>query len=411
LEVIRMKKYRFLATILVVVTGLIMTSNALASSQRSTFGQCGGTVYSGSQLLASWNQMGVSSQAASIAASAGFHRMDNSLAVFMKQRVVRASLARSASPIDFGCHPGTVFSVGPRLIPAGTPVMVALPAQLSKTNSSVVARKGFVRRMFTVHAVGKSNCSNPLRGVVKIWLWVKVGHKKVIPKKPVHKPAPKPAPRAPAAACITSAGYPLYIPLPAGVSVVNGICTTTTTVTTQTCKEGQTVSHDSNGNMICIQNTNTNTNTITVPVTVVVTAPPCNCSTPPPCTCTPPPPPPPPPSAQPPSCSNVTSPENGTGGIEADGTAYAGHVTVGAKNGDSITVTFGALYGSFPSGSYTFTSNGSDSVPWSYKAPSDGSSVGKYDVITVNVHDNTTGLNGQSCSSQPFVINAATPQV
>ncbi len=113
---------------------------------------------------------------------------------------------------------------------------------------------------------------------------------------------------------------------------------------------------------------------------------------------------------QPPSCSNVASPENGPGGIEADGSAWAGHVSVSGKNGDSITVTFGALYGSFPVGSNTFVSNGIDSIPWSYKAPNDSSAVGRTDVITVNVHDNTTGLNGQSCSSLGFVINAASPQ-
>jgi hypothetical protein len=93
---------------------------------------------------------------------------------------------------------------------------------------------------------------------------------------------PPAAPTPPAAACITTNGTPLFSPLPSGVTVVNGICTTVTTTTVQTCGEGFHESgHDNNGNVICISNTNTNV--VTVPITVVVTPPaPCGCTTPPP---------------------------------------------------------------------------------------------------------------------------------
>jgi|GEM_PF-3354066 hypothetical protein len=111
--------------------------------------------------------------------------------------------------------------------------------------------------------------------------------------------------------------------------------------------------------------------------------------------------------AQPPSVSNVTSPEE----VYANGETYP-NICVDAfgKNGNSLTVVFSANFGSFPSSTFTFTSSGYDRICTTYKAPNDATAVGKNDRITVNVHDNTTGLSGQSAQSMSFPIKAPPPR-
>lgn len=115
------------------------------------------------------------------------------------------------------------------------------------------------------------------------------------------------------------------------------------------------------------------------------------------------PPPPPPVVVQPPMLSNQTNPEE----IDADGEHYPNIcVTVAGKNGDSITVTFGATFGSFTLSSKTITSTGVDRVCTEYIGPKDSTAVGRNEVITYNAHDNTTGLNAQQVTSLPFPIKA-----
>ena len=109
------------------------------------------------------------------------------------------------------------------------------------------------------------------------------------------------------------------------------------------------------------------------------------------------------PSDQPPTLSNPTNIEE----VFADGETYPNVcVTVSAKNGNSITVTFGSTYGSMGPSSVTITSSGVDRVCSTYRAPNDGSAVGKNDQIVYGAHDNTTGLNASSVSSLPFPIKA-----
>jgi hypothetical protein len=68
----------------------------------------------------------------------------------------------------------------------GTPIMVALPLQFAKSDVSTSPRKGWKKKAFKVAAVGKADCSNPLRDKVWVYLWVrpqkpKPKVKKVIP--------------------------------------------------------------------------------------------------------------------------------------------------------------------------------------------------------------------------------------
>jgi hypothetical protein len=85
------------------------------------------------------------------------------------------------------------------------------------------------------------------------------------------------------------------------------------------------------------------------------------------------------------SVVSVTSPEE----VNNDGETYLIHAKVSAPNGHSITVTFSASFGSFPSWKYTITSSGIDQVDSVYVAPNDATAVGHNDQITVTVHDNT----------------------
>lgn len=116
------------------------------------------------------------------------------------------------------------------------------------------------------------------------------------------------------------------------------------------------------------------------------------------------PPPPPPPAPQPPALVNQVNPEE----IFADGETYPNIcVTVLGKSGNSITVVFGATYGSFAVSTVTITSAGTNRVCTTYKAPNDSSVVGKSEVITYDAVDNTTGLRAQQVQSQPVPIKAA----
>ena len=118
----------------------------------------------------------------------------------------------------------------------------------------------------------------------------------------------------------------------------------------------------------------------------------------------------PPPSNVAPSCSNVTSPQNGANGIYADGETYPGQVTATGKSGSSLVLTFSSTYGSFTNGPIAFTSNGVDVKGWTYKAPNDPAVYGKFDQIFVTVTDTATGLSS-TCHSDPFVLNAPPAQV
>ncbi len=193
----------------IMVTALtLVVFGAIFASSASAFGQCGGSVSTGSELFHEWQAMGVTSQAGEIAKSAGFHRMDGSLSHWMNERVVKAKLASTASPEDFGCNPGTVFSVGPRAIAKGTPVMVVLPLKFAKGDVRFTPHKGFKRVVVSVRVVGKTDCSNPLKGTVRVVIYVKVvKHHPHHPKCKCHKkPPPKPKPSCEAQGLVTVAG-------------------------------------------------------------------------------------------------------------------------------------------------------------------------------------------------------------
>lgn len=99
------------------------------------------------------------------------------------------------------------------------------------------------------------------------------------------------------------------------------------------------------------------------------------------------------------------------GGVEEvynDGETRSISAIVSAKNGDNITLTFSASYGSFPSNKVTFTSSGSDSQSATYVAPKDESSVGQTETVTVTCHDNTTGHDGTP-NTTTFPIKAVPP--
>jgi hypothetical protein len=137
-----------------------------------------------------------------------------------------------------------------------------------------------------------------------------------------------------------------------------------------------------------------------------------NCIIPPPPTCppgqtgTPPDCKVPPPPAQPPALSNLTQPQE----VFSDGETYPNiNVTASAMNGHSITVSCGAQYGSM-TGSQTITSGGVDTLSFTYTAPNTPDAAGRTENISCTVHDNTTGLNGNTVSvSFPIMKPPANP--
>ena len=421
-----MRLLRMIIALASVGAFFVLASPALAAPDVSLRGQCGGQVYSWQQYVDNLSTFGAVQQAANVNRYAGYSPRDGSFTQWMKERVIVTRLAAPAVIDNYGCNANGLFKAGKKHLTKGWPVLVALPGKYSKSDVRLKPTRSYKAALVSVRLVGQASCTNPGKAIVKVIIYVKIKTKptpKAAPK-PKPKPKPKPAPKPPAALCITAQGFPLYV-LPPGITVVNGVCTSTTTVTTQTCKEGQTVSNDSNGNMICINNSNTNTNTVTVPVTVVVTPPSCgscapppapvcppgttgtypNCQVPPPppCVVCVPPPPPPPPAPQPPALVNQVNPEE----INANGETYPNIcVTVLGKSGNSITMVFGATYGSFAVSTVTITSAGTDRVCTTYKAPNDSSVVGKSEVITYDAVDNTTGLRAQQVRSQPFPIKA-----
>jgi hypothetical protein len=125
-------------------------------------------------------------------------------------------------------------------------------------------------------------------------------------------------------------------------------------------------------------------------------------------TATPTPTPPP----APPKVKNVTSPQE----VFADGETYPNIcVTATAVNGHNLTVSFSTVdptdpthqrsgLGSFTQSVFKFTSAGVDQVCTTYKAPNTPDAIGKSDQIEADVHDNTTGLDGNPAFSLAFPI-------
>lgn len=167
-------------------------------------------------------------------------------------------------------------------------------SQGAKRYPSVPVTSGVAPKLLASVQAGKParacevNLAHSLDGwtlVTRCKNFVPTGAKYVVPvfintkTTPVPAPKPAPVPPTPIAACITTAGVPMYNPLPNGISVVQGVCTTTqvTTTTTTTCGATQHVEKDSSGVDVCINNVNTNTNTntniVTTPITVIVTPP------------------------------------------------------------------------------------------------------------------------------------------
>jgi hypothetical protein len=183
-------KIAVLLTALVAI-GMFLVSAPSAFADES--GRCGGHVSTGQELFQEWQGEGVTSPAAGIVKSAGYHAEDDDLKSWMTERVVKAKLAASVTLVDYGCHPGEIFGAGTRHFAKGVSVMVALPHNVAKSDLCSVKylkklkrlkkqKKYKVlkkltrceRREVTVSSVGKVNCSNPLEGKVTVVLYVKV---------------------------------------------------------------------------------------------------------------------------------------------------------------------------------------------------------------------------------------------
>jgi hypothetical protein len=105
--------------------------------------------------------------------------------------------------------------------------------------------------------------------------------------------------------------------------------------------------------------------------------------------------------SQPPLVNNVTQIEFVY--IGSDYPNICADIT--APSGDSLTVTFSAVTGNFPSASFTFVSVGSNTVCTTYFAPTNTADAGS-DTITVTATDTTTHLYGVG-QSEPFAVEVA----
>ncbi|HEX5447748.1 MAG TPA: hypothetical protein VFW90_00925 [Candidatus Saccharimonadales bacterium] len=182
-----MKKYLTMAAFIVVMAlafGFARTPATSAALEHSLYGQCGGAVHSGSQLVGVWRYRGVLNdpETRSIARSAGWREMDGSLSRFVAQRGREFQLAEDAWIEDFGCEPGNMFSVGLRHYGAGERVIGIVPKKYSPNDVSGTPRAGFVRKVVFVHVVGRGNCANGFRKFVRVVMYVR-HHKKTVVRK------------------------------------------------------------------------------------------------------------------------------------------------------------------------------------------------------------------------------------
>lgn len=164
------KKFRML--VLLVASMAVGMIFIIAPSSASAYGQCGPGTSNPNTWVSQLSNMGVLSQTENLMAYAGFHRMDGSFRSWVNQRVIAVHLANAADPVDYGCHYGSLFSVGPRTLPAGTSVLVVLPSQYSKSQISTHPRRGFHRIKVCSDEAGKVACDNPEKGKVCYYLWV-----------------------------------------------------------------------------------------------------------------------------------------------------------------------------------------------------------------------------------------------
>lgn len=375
-----------MATLVVVASVLFgYVDNASAAPNQIQRGQCGGSISSSSQYIDNLAAYGAVQKAAAINASAGYSARDGSFVQWVRERVIVTKLAAPATVDNYGCDSRGLFPAGKKHLSKGWPVLVALPAKYEKSDIRTKPTRGYKAVTVSVKLVGQATCTNPGKATVKVVIYVKVKAKPPV-AKPKPKPAPKPAPVPPGSCNVNNS--------PGAV-----VCSTFYVIVTcgnSTIQIGGSTRQEAENNALNYMNQH------------------CNVGTPPPC-CVPTPPvppvppvccvptPPTPPAVQPPMLSNPTNPEE----VYPNGEVYRNMcVTVAAKNGNNLTVTFGSTYGTMMPNSITIVSSGVDRVCSAYKAPNDASAIGKYDRITYNVHDNTTGLNGQEVRSEPFPIKA-----
>lgn len=236
---------QILKTIAVLVVGLVaMTTlgfvSAAPASAATTapatsgrFGNCGRTTTSVESLLSQWTKSKVLTKMAARNGNAwGYQRANGPFKTFVRERVVVATLASSATVSNTVCNKGNVKGFGTKVLPKGHREFVVLPAKYAKSDISTVPVKGSVKIVITVTAFADTGCINGHARKVKVTIWIK--------KAPKPAPAPAPSP-TPAIACS------------AGSTLVGGNCVNQTQTATETSKVDQACSAGTitNGNQ-CI---------------------------------------------------------------------------------------------------------------------------------------------------------------
>jgi hypothetical protein len=212
-----------------------------------TRGQCGGQAFSVDALLGRWSNMGVIDDAASLF---GVRSIDDSVGAFAHRNWAIATVAKTSRLKNRGCSGGAFFGpkgVDDRILYPGDKVFVdkrPLKAKYGEGNFSFSPVAGWKKKLVCLEAVANPTCSNPVRGKVCVWVWVRpTKHAAPKPKpKPAPKPSPTPKPKptvnCPSGSVKDSAGncVAVVVSCPAGfVKDANGNCVTQTNTAAQAC--------------------------------------------------------------------------------------------------------------------------------------------------------------------------------
>ena len=173
---------------------LVMAINTAAAPQATASpastqwtGWCGGPAHTPAQLLSRFQEMGVADD---IARRYGVRSVDDTLSNWMHRNIGNALVARKVVLGNEGCRDGAFFEAKDRVLHRGDRVFIdvrPLVVEFGEGNFSLTPRDGWDKVVACVQAFANPTCSNPLNGLVCVFVWVRP-HAKTVPPPPPPPP-------------------------------------------------------------------------------------------------------------------------------------------------------------------------------------------------------------------------------
>lgn len=151
---------------------------AVPFALQNAHGQCNGPNRIQANSPAMWltaiGSEGVTADAANYATSVGYSPRDSTLSMWVRERTMIVRLPYPVTVMDYYCPDGQhrMLPWKPKVLPAGWPVLVVLPPDLSLGSFSLTPRAGYTARSVTFQILAQPSCGNVSTGRVTITVYV-----------------------------------------------------------------------------------------------------------------------------------------------------------------------------------------------------------------------------------------------